>query len=92
MSKILVSVNEENLKQRIKQKIRQEISNRINLWQHTNSSISSSGSLSPAQWWVDKPVNQGAEVRHELKTGINATMVDDTIKIHLTYQIIDISP
>lgn len=88
MSKILVSVNEEKLKQQIKQKIRQEISNRINQWQHTNSS----GSLSPAQWWVDKPVYQGATVRHELKTGINATMVDDTIKIHLTYQIIDISP
>lgn len=88
MSKILVSVNEEKLKQQIKQKIRQEISNRINRWQHTNSS----GSQSPAQWWVDKPVYQGAKVRHELQTDINAFMSGDVLNITLIYKVVDISP
>lgn len=61
---------------------------RLNGWQHTNSD----GSQSPAQWWVDKPVYQGAKVRHQLETGISAYISGDKLKIILSYTVIDISP
>jgi hypothetical protein len=83
-----VSLNRENLKSKLKEKLLAKMQDRLNNWQHTNSD----GSQSPAQWWFDKPVYQGAKVRHQLETGISAFVSGDKLHINLLYTVIDISP
>jgi len=83
-----VTLDKEKLKASFKKLLLNEIVQRAQNWQHTNSS----GVLSPAQWWVDKPVYQGAEVRHQLATDIETSIVDDTLQIRVIFAVEDISP
>lgn len=83
-----ITLDKNALKKAIKRKLLNEIAARAQNWKHTNSS----GSQSPAQWWVDKPVYQGAKVRHQLATDIETTVSENGLEIRLIYQIEDISP
>ena len=85
-----ITLNRDKVKELIKAKIRSALSAAIssNSYSHTNYS----GSISPAQWWVDKPVYQGAKVRHEMETSIGVRLNGDTIIVKLDYTMKDISP
>ena len=88
MTKRKITLDKNALKKAIKSLLLNEIAQRAQAWKHTNSS----GSQSPSQWWVDKPVYQGAKVRHQLATDIETSVSQDGLEIRLIYQIEDISP
>ena len=87
MTKRKITLDKNALKKAIKSLLLNEIAQRAQAWKHTNSS----GSQSPAQWWVDKPVYEGAKVRHELVTDIETTVSENGLEIRLIYEIVDIS-
>jgi hypothetical protein len=78
-----VYINKEKLKNFLRPLFREALKKRIesNSWTHTNRD----NYLSPSEWWFD--VNE--TIRHSLQTDISAELNGNTIKVNLTYAIID---
>lgn len=87
----MISLNFDALKELAKCAIKQQIADAIAKNNYTHENRDSY--YSPAEWWVDEhsPENCGSRTRHSLNTGVELELDGDTLKVKLSYDVVDIT-